>query len=97
MQISFKQNKKKHREHFDNTMCTYVLHFLGSVYPSRPGFTGMLFSVFLQLLHWIVSRVALALMADAAIIIPGILTSFAICADWKSSFQLNSKIYREDA
>lgn len=59
----------------------YVLHFLGKAYPSRPGFTAMLLTVFLQLLHCIVSRVALALIEDAAITIPGILTSFDICSD----------------
>ena len=68
-------------------MFTYVLHFLGRAYPSRPALTLMLLTVFLQLLHCIVSLVALALMEEAAITIPGILTSFDICSDYKIKYQ----------
>ena len=42
----------------------------------------MLLTTFLQLRHCMVRRVALDLMAEAAITIPGIRTSLAICSDW---------------
>jgi len=58
--------------------CTYVLHFLGRLYPSRPGFTAMLLTTFLQLLHCRVKEMAFDFMADAAMTIPGIFTSLDI-------------------
>ena len=63
------------------TVITYVGHFLGSMYPSRPGFTAMLFTKFLQLRHWMEIRMALALIAEAEITIPGTFTNRDISLD----------------
>lgn len=53
---------------------------LGNAYPSRPGFSGMSGMVFLQALHCTVILVALTLIADALIMMPGILTNFDTCS-----------------
>lgn len=59
----------------------YVLQVFGSMYPSIPGLMGMLDRYVRQLRHWIVSRVALAMTAEALTIIPGTLTRCAISVD----------------
>ena len=59
----------------------YLGHLRGIAYPSRPGLRGMLEIVLRQERHWMVMLVALARMAEALIMIPGIFTSLAICSD----------------
>ena len=61
---------------------TYVGHFLGIAYPSRPGFSGMSFRKLRHERHCMDIFVALARMAEAAITIPGIFTRRDICSDW---------------
>lgn len=63
---------------------TYVLHFLGIMYPSKPGFSDKFGIILLQDLHWIEIFVALALIPDALITIPGILTKCETTSDWKN-------------
>ena len=53
---------------------------LGNAYPSRPGLSGMSGIVFLHALHCTVILVALTLIADALIIMPGIFTNFETCS-----------------
>lgn len=55
-------------------MYTYVLHFLGIMYPSNPGFNGKFGMILLHDLHCIEIFVALAFIPEALMIIPGILT-----------------------
>lgn len=62
-------------------MGTYVLHFLGIMYPSKPGFKDKLGIILLQDLHWIVILVALALIPEALMTIPGIFTKRETTSD----------------
>lgn len=62
---------------------TYVLHFLGSAYPSSPGLMAMLLIDVLQPLHCRQIRVALERIDDAAITIPDTFTKSDICSDCK--------------
>ena len=69
-------------------------HFLGRAYPSRPGLTAMSLMTLRQLRHWMLIRVALARMADAAITMPGILTIFDIISDWNKEKSIGMYIKR---
>jgi len=60
---------------------TYVGHLRGSAYPSKPGLTLMLCMKLRQLRHWIEIRVALQRIDEAAITMPGILTSWDTWSD----------------
>lgn len=60
---------------------TYVLHFLGMTYPSRPGFTGRLGITLRHERHCMDIFVAFALIPDADITIPGIFTSLDTVSD----------------
>lgn len=51
-----------------------MLHFLGITYPSKPGFTGRFGMMLRHDRHWIEIFVALALIPDADITMPGIFT-----------------------
>ena len=64
-----------------NYRTLYLGHLRGIAYPSRPGLRGMLEMVLRQERHWMVMLVALARIAEALIMIPGIFTSLAICSD----------------
>lgn len=55
-------------------MNTYVLHFLGIKYPSKPGFTAKLGITLLHDRHWMEILVAFALIPETLTMIPGILT-----------------------
>lgn len=60
---------------------SYVLHFLGSWYPSRPGLTGMLGIVVWQERHCTVSVRALAFTPEAATTIPATFTNRLTSSD----------------
>ena len=66
---------------YQNYRTLYLGHLRGIAYPSSPGLRGMLEMVLRQEQHWMVMLVALARIAEALIMIPGIFTSLAICSD----------------
>lgn len=51
-----------------------VVHLRGKIKPSKPGLIDWFGIVFLQERHWSVTFVAFALIPEALMIIPGILT-----------------------
>ena len=67
---------------------THVGHLRGSAYPSKPGLTLMLFIKLRQLRHWIEMRVALQRIDEAAITMPGILTSWDTCSDYTNNMHI---------
>ena len=71
-------------------MKTYVLHFLGSMYPSRPGLTGILLIDAWQERHCTVNVRAFAFTPEAATTKPTTLTSLLTSEDCKKQNTVNT-------